>query len=847
MNTPFPIHELDTLTNDQLRCSLNNGQLCHSYSRAMQHCFQSAGLSNLHAYSSTTIADQHISLFTARSTELSAAICLPSAANTPMELLALSTEECDVCDELLPGHDIYYASFLVDPAQKKLLLVGPVLVRRANEWLGHSEESAQFLPPRRREKNTQLSPLLNGAALFKMQNLLIPHTLTQGTLPRFSVQGLFEDRAQGNSCFYALLSSTPPTHMMIVRRDDHSQHLEFIRPFFFYADAPDSELVLVQETLLADAPESGLIQLISAAGTSLCAECVESILFPKALPTDNCYRWTLSMVAESCCLLPRHDPHPTQPLLQQARRDFHREHGCEPPNDFLLALPQSSKSPTIAQETLTARTTLTARVLSCSPTCVDSVPAQHWRVQLLPESEEIILNVFVGKEFECSPSAGDVVCLCGHLHASPDALVTDNFNPKTTLQPQFQPAKTPLTEKEACRILCNAVCSHEWDVFIASSRENLSYISHMNGTRLSTRHEFIRYMSERRQIWRSQHSFQGMCWDTGSIIYRGEEKPCYMLSCFGHMVGASILTLQEGRIATIETLPQEANSSFTPDAECCSVPRIFHPFRGHLTPHPAEQTLLQLFTASYLRECMVQKTGYCPPNTQDSADKDNCARWIKITRDEPSCCDMAFTYRGCVYAVCAVEVKNHPAHGGSIEEAIATMPDRVRLMALSEQHRLIPCIFPVERQFSPDPAQSWNLWDVRTMKPLQPETESATDATPPPSVWEILVGALAELQTRILRDGGSVIAYHDMPQLLPHFWFRDAQGTLSWVILRCTANPAQQDRSLSENELLPQQLAPGTNGYLATATAYGNAECSKPARRGKPIYLRLSELMPLSC
>ncbi len=825
MDTPLPIHELATLTDEQLQHQLSNEQLCLAYDHMMQRCFNAAGLPEMRAYNASESTKSHVCLFTTCSTQLRAAICLSAAAATPMELRALSTEECNACNQLLPEYDIYYASFFADPAQKKLLLLGPVLIRQANEWLSHNEHSAQFLPPPLRGEDTQLTPLLNGAALFKMLHLLIPYTLTHSVLPCFSVQGIFEDRAQGDSPFYALLGADPPTHMMLVRRNDHSQYLDFVRPFFYFSSEPNSELTLVNEALLVDAPEAGLVQLTTVAGTNLYAECIESVLFPGVLPTGSSYRWTLSLVAESCSFLQRN----------------------ESSHDIPLAPPLNAESPTILQETLTSQTTLIARILSCSSTHVDSIPAQHWRVQLLPSSEEITIHVFVGEELNCTPAAGDVVRLSGHLHASPDALVTAPPAPQSDSQPQPEPVSTQLTEEEACRILCNAVCSHEWDVFIANSCEDLSYISHMNGTRLSTRHEFIRYMSEQRQIWRNQHNFQGMCWDTGDIIYRGEKKPCSMLSCYGTMIGASILTLRGNLIATIETLPQEANRSFMPDEECSSPPRIFHPFRGHLTPHPAEHTPLQLFTASYLRECMMQKTGYCPPNVRDGAAMGDRARWIKITRDEPSCCDMAFAYRGCVYAVCAMEVPKHPIHGGSIAEAVANLPDRERLLALAEQHGLIPCIFPAERRFSPEPGQSWNLWDMRTLQPLQPETEAAIDATPPPSVWEILVGALAELQTRVRRDGGTVIAYHDTPQLFPHFWFRDAQGALSWVILRCTADPAQQDSSLSEDELLPQQLAPNTNGYLATATAYGNAECSKPARRGEPIYLKLSKLMPLSC
>ncbi len=847
MDMPFPIHEIATLTDERLQCSLRNEKIYLTYRHTIQRCFRSSGLTKVQEYTFSEPTARHAYLLVANDGQRDAAICLPSAAEAPMMLRALNTAECDACDALLPECNIYYASFFADPVQKKLLLVGPVPVRHANEWLTNNEQNAQFLPPEMHGEDTQLSPLLGGAALFKMQNLLIPHVLTHGTLPRFSVRGLFEDREQGCARFYVLLGGTAPTHMMLVRRNDDSRNLEFVRPFFFYGDAPDSTLAFLQEAVMADAPEAGLIELASTAGTNLYAECVESVLFPGVLPVGKRLQWTLSLVAESCCILQHHTPNLTNSLRQQASKDFRREHGCESPNDFAFALPPSSDPPALCQETLTARTTFTARVLSCTSECVDGVPAQHWRVQLLPKAENLTLHVFAGAELACFPVAGDVVRLCGILHSSPDAIIAEASEPSSAPPPEPQTKPEQLTEETACRLLCNAVCTHEWDDFIANSCEDLTYTSHMNGTHLNTRQEFIRYMSERRQLWRHQRSFQGMCWDTGNIIYRGVQKPCYMLSCFGQMVGASTLTLRNGRISAIETLPKEANASFLPDEECRVEPLIFHPFRGHLCPHPAEHTPLQLYAANYLRECMIKKTGYCAPNAEESATKRDCARWIKLTRDEPTCCDMAFSYRGRVYAVCTAEVTKHPDHGGSVAEEVEALADHERLLSLAEQYGLIPCFFPAERQYSPQPEQTWNLWDMRNMQPLFPDETAATDAIPPPSAWEILLGALAELQVRVRQAGGTVIAYHDTPQLFPHFWYRDAHGKLCWVILRCTADPAKQDSSLAETELLPQRLAQGTNGYLATATAYGNAECSKPARRGEPMYIKLSTLMPLSC
>lgn len=847
MDLTLPVHELVTLEN--LSAPLSSVQLFDAYKRVVLRRLNSSGFAGAQQISLSDAKKEGLTL-SALAGGQRVLICFAEAAASPMAIQSLSVEQCDACDDYATDLDIFYASFFLSPEEKKLFLLGPVLIRRSRDWLSRSANVAQFLPVDVRAPGLALTPLFGGAALFKMQQLLVPHVLSHGKLPKFSVNGLFENRAQGISDFYALLGGSPPTHMMLVRRDDESRHLNFIRPFFFYSDTPDSVLTLTASQFPKNAPESGLVELTTLTGTKLCAECLESIVLPETLLLNRRYRWTMSMVVESARILMNHPPTPAQTLLEQARKDFTKGSGANNEAiDFSILPHQPMEVKPISQDSLTSRATLTARLTGISTTHVDGATVQHWHLQLLPEAERVVLHAFVGAEVasSCRAQPGDIITCCGHLHASPDALEEEASPEQALPQRPLAPPRTALTEAAACRILCNAVCTHEWAEFAAAASDNLSYTSHMNGTKLSSKHAFIRYMSERRQLWRQQHSWQAMSWDTGTVIYRGEHRPCYMLSCYGKPVGASILSVQDHKISAIETLPETVNNSFTPDSDCSTKARFFHPFRGHLTPHPAEHTPLQLFAASYLRECMVRHTGYCPPNSPESVLPSSNARWVKLMRDEPSPCDMAFTHGGRVFAVCAVEVASHPDNGENLSAIAAAMPGRDEFLSFSGQQGLLPCIFPAQRNYSPEPTHSWNLWDLRTLQPVQPQLMPAPDATPPPSHWEILTGALAELRTRIAHMGGTVIAYHDTPDIFPHFWYRDAdEGKLSWIIVRCSTDPAKQDTSMSDEEMLPIQEAPEAAGYLVYATAYGDKDCSTPARRGEPIFLKLSELLPLN-
>ena len=968
METQIPVYELAKLT-DREWAQAEPATFLSRYGEAISLLLRRAGFSGISFAEARADHPQ----VTAEKGGRKLCICFAPPAVHPMALAALSEAQCACCDASYAEHDVYYASLFGHAQEKSLHLLGPVQVKSAGRWLGEQTEQSQFLPLRRRAGVDRFSPIFGGAALFKMDRLLIPYALEHGQLPRFSVEGLFDDQEQGESGFYALMCGRAPTHFMLVEREQ--ERITFRRPFFFYGEAPTAELELTHSS--EQTPE--LIELMERTGRLLYAESLEAILFPKLLATGKHYKCTLSLVADRCRTVQREFSISSGPLCEQAKRDYVRRHGEEPPADFAVRV-STAELRRFSQEPHDSYTQLCGVLQQARETEVDGQRALQWTVRAIPDNDEVEVQVFVGaavaEELGALPQVGDVVECSGYLYASPDAVletdeswqdsgevaalqenreleaqglrayeqfaayslaqavvasafaragyapvetpgahtrddatfvVEDPEGNKLVLfvdtligdaEPQFHyteeqrntiltrkigyfgdatrachclvrlrrqdsgaafdislslepeaptpapvqtireahitrhtPGNREMNEARACRIICNAICTQDWTEFAHCAGEDMAYESLVNGTRTTGKIEYIRYMAERKKLWEEQQAWAGMSMDTGTIIYRGEKRPCFMITCYGRMVGAAIVTLRQGLISGMETLPLEANKSFEADRDCTEEPRVFHPLRGHLTPHPGQLSPLQRFCAAYLHESMSRrKTGY---------------RWIKATRDNPAFCDMAFAHAGRVYAVCAVEVEQHPDVGGSIPEIISRMEGRSKLLKMAEQYGLEPCVFPVMRDHTPDIAHSWNLWDVRSEQPLSPDQADEPSTPPPPSDWEIICAAQTELAQLATRAGGRLLAYHDTPNLLPHFWFYDAHGKLSWVIIRPHTGGNHPDRAASEAENEALRLTPGAKGYVLDAEAYADEAYTIPALRGEPIYIKMSEPLPL--
>ena len=824
-----PLHELGKLPEDQLQnlMPITTQQMLTLFRQSVVDILHHAGFSRLPkdlTELGTPGAKRELRLTILTDSGHDARIIFAPAASDPIDLEALSSEECAYLERVHPQAEIYYASFFLTQDDHRVYMIGPVLLRRGGNWRTSTsgDHITQFLPPRLRAEQIMRSgaSLLGGAELFKMEHMLVPHMARCGVQPRFSIRGLFSDRAQDNEALRALMDEgTLPTHFVLFRSERASGkgHSLFRRAFFYHSEQPENILTLRDDPYRQDSDVPGPILLQTANGFGLRADCLEVMTLPGALLTDSRYKWTLSLVATAC-----------------GGDELYSVDGLVQPHLGSCV------------------TSLRGRVLDATVQSVNGRMVGMWRLEVRIKEETLRVCAFVSRELwelESPPHRGDEVACNGLLYAVPDSFL----GVASSEESQAPSAKSPRVAKRlprlytnaseavACRSLGVALFTGEWDAFTALADENLSYTSAMNGTCLSGRDAFIRYMRERRALWEKQNGWAGMCMDTGTVQHKGKRRACAMISCYGRMVGAWVLSLSSGHVVSIETLPTELNATFEMDAACKMAPPFFHPMRGHITPHPALQTPLQHFAYVFLRECMRLRTGFRDQRPAGAPASVRGARWLKTTRNEPACCDFVFAVDDRVYAVCAVEVEKHPMEGGTPEEIVQAVQNREQLLTLAEKNHLIPCIFPVRRNMQIDPQNGWNLWDMRDLQPLSPDMPTAQESvTQTPSAWLVYLAAVEQLQKRIENMGGKLIAAHETPDLAPHVWFRDARGALSWVLLQIADQTSLPIPAISAEKGEEQP-----RGYTVTATPYGDPAGCSPARCQDPIFVQFSDFKQL--
>lgn len=830
MTDTIPLQELGKLPEEQAQdlVPITTQQMLILFRQSVKDSLRHAGFSRLpedFAMRGTPGAKREVRLNLQTDSGNDACIIFSPAASDPIDLEALSSEECSQLEQVHPQTEIYYSSFFLTPADRRVYMIGPVLVRRNGTWRTTPPNGriVQFLPPCLHTHRTNCCGafLLGGASLFKLEHMLVPYLAHHGVQPTFSVEGLFSERAQDGLVLRAMMDSgaSSPTHFILFRPASNSNggQFQFSRAFFYCSDQPENVLILRDDPYRQDSDIPGPILLQTPGGASLRADCLEAMVLNGALLSDARYKWTLSLVATSC-----------------NNKEFTTVDG--------LSQPHLGSSVT----------SLHAKVLDTSVQSVNGRLVGVWQLEAKTKEETLHICAFVSRELwelEFPPRRGDEVECEGLLYAAPDSFVAIAPNEQRTAQLTKRPRiarrlhrlPSEVSEAFACRLLGIALFTSEWDSFSSLAAENLTYTSAMNGTSITGRDTFIRYMRDRRTLWEEQRGWAGMCMDTGTILHEGRRRACAMISCYGHMVGAWVLSMIDGHIASIETLPQEVNATFEKDINCRVAPNFFHPLRGHVTPHPAQQSPLQHFAHVFLIECMRIHMGLHNSNAAASTAPLDSIRWLKTTRNEPSCCDLAFGSADHIYAVCTQEVEKHPRNGGSLGEIVQKVPNRTSLLSWAKEQCIIPCIFPVQRDMEIDPADGWNLWDIRTLQPISPELYQVGGTTPPqPSVWEIYLTALDLLQKRIEDMGGKFIAAHEVPSLTPHIWFRDSHGQLSWVLIQIDGQTSLPFPSIPIERGEETAL-----GYTTTATPYGDPIGSSPAHRGKPIFVQFSEFKPI--
>lgn len=365
--------------------------------------------------------------FTAFRNGKAACICFAALCSYVLDVPHLSQAQCDACDSLYPQYDVYYACLYYqgEDDDRKLMLLGPEILKRDGKWIDDELQHSQYLPINRRDSVDRYSAIYNGAVLFKLLQVLFPAITARWDAPTFTVDHLFADAEQGATDYLALRLFRTPTVACILRADPELQKYAFVRSLFLHCSGPTSELELVS-MLQGDEELDARVVLMDATGHELLAECAETLLYRPHMQTGCRYMWHLSMVAEHLHPMEREFSITSGPLYEIHCREYREEHGCEPPADFAMRLSTSGMR-SCMQEDDDTYCSATGQVLSVTLETVDNQPMLILTLRPVADNDDVQLQVFVSPEVldDYAPQAGDTVCAAGYLYAAADSLLQD--------------------------------------------------------------------------------------------------------------------------------------------------------------------------------------------------------------------------------------------------------------------------------------------------------------------------------------------------------------------------------------------------------------------------------------
>ena len=90
----------------------------------------------------------------------SCCICFHSIVSDTISLDALTSEQCEACNDLFPEQDVYYSALL--EGSGGLYLFSPTLVKNADGWMTNDTHVEQFLPIGMSKFRTRFRFLLRG-------------------------------------------------------------------------------------------------------------------------------------------------------------------------------------------------------------------------------------------------------------------------------------------------------------------------------------------------------------------------------------------------------------------------------------------------------------------------------------------------------------------------------------------------------------------------------------------------------------------------------------------------------------------------------------------------------------
>lgn len=213
-------------------------------------------------------------------------------------------------------------------------------------------------------------------------------------------------------------------------------------------------------------------------------------------------------------------------------------------------------------------------------------------------------------------------------------------------------------------------------------------------------------------------------------------------------------------------------------------------------------------------------------------------RWVKAELTWPSFDHLTFAYGNQVFSVLVDAVE-----GGRSGISRQSMD---RLLAVTGENHLVPCIFPVRTETMTPTAAGWNLFDAVERTPVDPEV---FDMSKPivMSEWELRNFAIQIVRNAITEDGASeILSFTDVLGVNPQLWFQDGRGNRAWVIVRhCPQISGSEWEEYAGLEKSNPQLVPYDGYFAAVALASSAAVLYDLEGRLIPLLQRFTGEAPL--
>lgn len=361
-------------------------------------------------------------------------IMLAEPARSPMEIHALSEEQCRWAEETYPSDDILWCTLFLNGNQ--FLFTQPSLIRKNGAWITDNSETEQFLPECRVSGGTYMArAILGDAFVLKLKEFLIYPLTENGVHPHYTIKNLLENE-EANFPYTTRYATTPPCWIILQEKKGEQYN---VRPVFYHCDPPFSTLKL--ENIRPDYPLTGHVELLHPNGNTYIAECLEATIFGTRLPRHRYYKWALSLFAETVHLNDQNITITKGAFYELQKEEYRKEHGTEPPEDFAITV--STKEMRTVQQNEDGQHAAYCSITGVIREIEDATLSPHefpgghcLRVQLscVPDEdveEETLVSVYLSQNVlkDYTPSVGDNIRCSGNLLAAPDELCKEEESP----------------------------------------------------------------------------------------------------------------------------------------------------------------------------------------------------------------------------------------------------------------------------------------------------------------------------------------------------------------------------------------------------------------------------------